>query len=58
MLAEIGVRKFLKGVHLTYIRNSKELRSEPVSFPFEERIKGSTLRKSYLWIVAVLLNIR
>ena len=41
----------------TYFHGLEELRKEPVSFPFEERIKATTLTKSYLEILVVLLNI-
>ena len=33
---------------LTYFRDLDKLQSEPVSFPFSERFKITTLRKSYL----------
>ena len=35
----------------------EELRNEPVSLPFKDRIKAITFTKSYLEIVVVLLNI-
>ena len=38
-------------------RDLEEPRNDPDSFPFEEHIKETTLRKSYLHILAVLLNI-
>ena len=40
-----------------YFRDLEELRNEPVSLPFEERIKPTTLTKSYLEILVGLLNI-
>ena len=40
-----------------YFRGLDELGNEPVSLPFEKRIKPTTLTTSYLEISAVLLNI-
>ena len=40
-----------------FFHDLEELRYEPVSLPFEERIKVTNLGKSFLYILAVLLNI-
>ena len=42
---------------MNVFRDLGELRNDPESFPFEKRIKATTLRKSYLQIFAFLLNI-
>ena len=39
------------------IHHILELRNETSRLPFEVRIKTITLTKTYLWILAVLLNI-
>ena len=45
---------FFKDVNI--FRELEELQNDPDSFPFEERIEATTLRKYYLKIFAVLLN--
>ena len=50
-------RPLCKRSRTTYFRSLDELRNEPVSLPFEERIKPTTLTKSYLEILVDLLNI-
>ena len=38
----------------TNFRGLEELRNEPVSLPFKQPIKATTLRKSHLKLLAVL----
>ena len=46
LLRKITLNLFFEDVNM--FRDLEELRNDPDSFPFEERIKATTLRKSYL----------